>query len=274
MLSSGGVPVIRWGRMAYHEPSMDVVTTNIFEYYFQQPGGITVDEVSRASNVISRSANDIRFLRKDCSQISNYYEWNQEYFQELAAMQKKYIRFKDDVREHMDADIRSTGLTGRTIGVHIRRLMFQYRVKNHPIAVDLEDFIRAVKRLMETGKYDQIFLATEETESLERMQKEFGNRLVYYKDIYRNNIGDTYRSALSERKRHHYLLGYEVLRDAYTLANCQALVAGLSNVSFCAKIMRLSTGIDYTEEIILDNGLARDGMRFDKFYKESEKKYK
>ena len=251
---------------------MDTITTNIFEYYFQQPAEITIDEVSKASNVISRSSNDIRFMRKDYSQISDYYEWNQEYFQELAAMQRKYIHLKNNVEERMTADIDSMGLTGRTIGVHIRRLMLQYHVKDHPVAVDLDDFVNAVKKLIETGRYDQIFLATEEMESLERMQQEFGDRLVYYKDIYRNNIGDTYRSAVSDRKEHHYLLGYEVLRDVYTLANCQALVAGLSNISFCAKIKRLSTETDYMDEIILNNGLAKDGMGFNTFYKKSEKR--
>lgn len=260
--------------MAYHEPSMDAVTTNIFEYYFQQPAGISLEEIAKASNVVIRAANDFRFLRKDYSLISNYYEWNQEYFQELAAMHRKYIHLKDEVGEHMTADIGDIGLTGRAIGVHIRRLMFQHPVKDHPVAVDLKDVISAVKKLMETGKYDQIFVATEETESLEQMQQEFGDCLIYYKDICRNNIGDTFRSAISARKNHHYLLGYEVLRDAYTLAGCQALVAGLSNVSFCAKIMRLSMGADYADEIILDRGIVKDGEECLKWVKRWEKKYK
>lgn len=269
----GGVPVIRWGRMAYHEPSMDAVTSNIFEYYFQQPAGITLDEVSKASNVVSRSSNDVRFLRKDYSQINDYYEWNQEYFQELAEMQKQ-IHFKKDVEERMTADIGSVGLDGRTIGVHIRRIMFKNNLRNHPIAVELDDYVSAVKELLKTGKYDKVFLATEETDSLARMEQEFGEKLIYYKDICRNNIGDTFRTAISERERHHYLLGYEILRDIHTLARCQALVAGLSNVSFCAKIIKLSKDEDYLDEIVLDKGIARAGVRLDKFAKHWEKKLK
>lgn len=269
----GGVPVVRWGRMAYHEPSMDAITTNIFEYYFEQPAGITLDEVSKASNVVSRSSNDLRFMRKDYSQIDDYYEWNQEYFQELAQMQK-HVRFKKNVEERMEADIANVGLTGRTIGVHIRRIIFKNNLRDHPIAVELDDYVSAVKKLLETGKYDKVFLATEETDSLVRMMQEFGEKLIYYKDIYRNNIGDTFRSVSSERKMHHYQLGYEILREIHTLSRCQALVAGLSNVSFCTKIIKLSKDEDFLDEIVLDKGLARDGVRPLKFVKSWEKKLK
>lgn len=271
----GMIPVVRWGKLAYYDSAMDEVTTNVFEYYFHQPTDVTVDDVSKANNVVTnQSRNDYLFLRKGFSipDVDDHYIWSVVRFDEMANMLKKYIRLKDNVEKKMLSDISELGITDKTLGVQIRRVTFQYNIKDHPVGIKLDEFIVGVKKLWETGKYDKVFLATEEEESLKRMQQEFGEYLVYYKDIYRNDIGDTFVSVTSERKYHHYLQGYEVLRDMFTLANCRALVTGLTNVSFCAKIMKLSMDDDYEDECILDKGIAKSGMDGRDFYKMWNKK--
>lgn len=273
----GMIPVVRWGKLAYYDSDMDKVTTNVFEYYYQQPTDVTVDDVFKANNVVTnQSRNDYLFLRDgfSISDVDDHYMWNIVRFKEMAVMMKKYIRLNTCVEENIFADISGLGITDKTLGVQIRRVMFQYNVKDHPYGIGLDEYIHSVKKMWETGKYDKVFLATEEMESLVKMQQEFGEHLVYYKDIYRNDIGDTFISVTSERKYHHYLQGYEVLRDMYTLANCRALVTGLTNVSFCAKIIKLSIDDDYEDECILDKGIAKNGMNGRDFYKMWNKKLK
>ena len=51
------------------------------------------------------------------------------------------------------------------------------------------------------------------------------------------------------------LLGYEVLRDMYTLASCDGLVAGLSQVSYAARICKRSRNEKYDIEMILNKGI-------------------
>lgn len=146
----------------------------------------------------------------------------------------------------------------------MRRISFQYGVKGHLI-------IAAINRLMSTGAYDKIFLVTEKEESLTAMVYRYGEKLVYYKDVIRNNIGDIFLSVVSDWPQHHFLMNYEVLRDACTLAICKSLVAGISNVSISAKIMKLSMKDDYTEEVILSNGLLDRGLRFKKYRRKFKK---
>ena len=62
-------------------------------------------------------------------------------------------------------------------------------------------------------------------------------------------------SASQIVQNHHYRLGYEVLRDMYALAACDGLVAGLSQVVNCARIVKESSGEEYDTLCIINNGI-------------------
>ena len=257
----GMYPVIEWSRsVPYCDKSMDAVTRNPFEYYFQQPVNISLTDLSNVSNLVEAKPKDELFERSNFGCYERGYAWDCKRFEELAMIMQKYIRLTDEVKERIATDLRRMEITERTLGVQVRRISFQNGVKNHPVPVELDDFIAAVAKLMATGKYDKIFLATEEEESLIAMMNRFGEKIVYYKDVIRNNTGDIELSVISNRQRHHFLMGYEVLRDVCALAKCKSLVAGLSNVSINAKIMKLALDSDYSEEVILNNGLVGKGI--------------
>ncbi len=61
--------------------------------------------------------------------------------------------------------------------------------------------------------------------------------------------------SISERPLHHYKLGLEVLRDIYTLANCDSLVCGLSQVSIAAQYINAAIGRKFKKVVILNNGI-------------------
>ena len=58
--------------------------------------------------------------------------------------------------------------------------------------------------------------------------------------------------------------GYEVLRDMYALAFCDGLVAGLSQVVNCARIVKESSGEEYDTLCIINNGINISGKQFTK----------
>ena len=60
------------------------------------------------------------------------------------------------------------------------------------------------------------------------------------------------------------LMGYEVLRDMYALAACDGLVAGLSQVVNCARIVKESSGEEYDTLCIINNGINISGKQFTK----------
>ena len=55
-------------------------------------------------------------------------------------------------------------------------------------------------------------------------------------------------------------MGYEVLRDAYTLASCNSMLCGLSNVSYVTRIIKQSTENNYEKIVVLDKGKVEDGL--------------
>ena len=46
-----------------------------------------------------------------------------------------------------------------------------------------------------------------------------------------------------------------MLRDMYTRAACDGLIAGLSQVSYAARIQKKSVGKEYGDLVILDKGI-------------------
>ncbi|MDE7327733.1 MAG: hypothetical protein K2N63_15890, partial [Lachnospiraceae bacterium] len=125
-----------------------------------------------------------------------------------------------------------------------------------PVWIHAKTFVEPVRKCISGGgEYEQVFLATDSLEAIELFKKEFGDILVFYQDVQRSDGDVGVHEIENSRKNHHYLLGMEVLRDAYTLAACDSLVAGLSNVSFAAQYIKAANGSEYAEVVILDQGL-------------------
>jgi hypothetical protein len=100
-----------------------------------------------------------------------------------------------------------------------------------------------------------VFVATDQTRVLDRFREAFGARAVFYPDARRTRADeDAAFDALSpvERNRDghqlqhlvaadrsgwNWRMAWEVVRDAYTMARCQALLHVVSNVSTAVSYM-------------------------------------
>ena len=124
--------------------------------------------------------------------------------------------------------------------------------------VTVEDFFSAIDEVLgKEGGFDHIFLATDDNTRLEAFKARYGERLSYYEDVHR---GEGTRLAILDaldRENTHYLDGLEALRDMYTLAACDGLIAGLSQISISARIRRLADHGPFEYMKILDKGLYR-----------------
>ena len=113
---------------------------------------------------------------------------------------------------------------------------------------------------MKEYAFQRIFLATDDVDTVNLFKKEFGEKLLTYADVTRSDGEVSVAFSEAGRMNHHYLLGQEVLRDMYTLAKCDGLIAGKSQVSICAYIQKRTTG-DYCYREILDAGYNTDSSR-------------
>lgn len=255
----GMKPVVEYGeKYSYREEHPVNGTENPFEYYFEQPCGIGLEELGKYKGVLcSRKENAALAGRLNKRPGSGGYGMTEEYITALAAVSKKYIRLNETVGAMIEDNLQQTIQNKSVLGVHIRGTDFKKNYNGHPICVGPEEYLREAQDLMnaDDAGYDKVFLATDDSNAIQLFQEAFGDKLVYYKDVTRSDGDETVMKSNSTRENHHYMLGFEVLRDMMTLAACRGLIAGLSQVSYSARIQKKNSGQEYADMRILDKGI-------------------
>ncbi|MBQ6786605.1 MAG: O-fucosyltransferase family protein [Lachnospiraceae bacterium] len=259
------VPVIVWDRnIPYAEDEPIIEKMNPFEYYFQQPVGITEEEALKSYNVILAEEAHITdsFLDVENNGNGSGYKINAIFINQLARIARKYIVMNDTLNNELNREINEVLEGRRTIGVHIRGTDYKQNYNNHPMYVSEEEYIQAIDDLIKKQHYEQIFLATDDQDILNYMIMRYGKKIIYYNDVKR--VSGTESVAFSEdnRKNNKYKLGVEVLRDMLTLSYCDAIVSGVSQVSICAKITKLSRNEKYCDEVELYHGVNKNNKIF------------
>lgn len=249
-------PVIDWSSNCfYSEPEPVNGTDNVFEYYFKQISEIRYSNIESYKNVIYASWSHWYIMSPDRSWENLSYKTRLAQAEKFGVLYKKYFILNQKTQLYIDENLEKKIGKKKTLGVHVRGTDFKKAFDDHPVVISPADFINPAKELLKKHGYEQVFLATDSLEALDLFRKEFGTMLVYYEDVMRSD-GDVGVHCLeNERKKHHYLLGLEVLRDAYTLAACDSLLAGMSNVSFAAQYIKIAEGAKHEEVKILDHGL-------------------
>lgn len=255
-------PYVFYGKdFCYAEKSLINGSYNPFEYYFEQPTGLKYDEVMSASNVVY-APNFHGDIVEQLNQKPFSYEIDEEYIDHMAGVMKRNIRFNAETKNYLEKNIGEIIGNRNVLGIHYRGTDFKQNYNRHPVALTLENQIAKVKEIMESGEYEKIFLATDDVSAIEQYSKTFREQVVYYQDVCRSEDNKSVAFSENKRKHHHYLLGLEVLRDMYTLANCKGLVSGVSQVSNAARIMKRSLGERYTHEVVINMGINHNKKNF------------
>ena len=257
----GFTPYVHWGKKyLYYEQGGINGEENAFLYYFMQTSH--VKKIDKARHLVKSEMRHYEQVKALFGAVS--YEVSEEYVDAMAQMMKKYIRYNEKTEKYLKQHREELLGDKKTLGVHYRGTDFRKQYNNHPVAVQVEQTIEAVKRLFDKKGYEQIFLATDENEAVRRFKEVFGDRVKFYQDTYRDEGGDdSIAFSKSDRAHHKYLLGLEVLRDEYTLVCCDGLVCGYSNVTFIARIMRRGwLEKDYQDYVLIDNGIYHNNNNF------------
>jgi len=252
----GAQPYVRFpSGSLYTEDSAINGTYNAFEYYYNPVSDIRQKDVENGYRVI-------KYQEKQGRGLFNSYE---EYFQQvarLAEIYSKYIRLNSNTEKYLEREISNVISGKRTLGVHIRGTDYKGGYRNHPVAVMLDEYIAEIDKAMETEQYDQVFVATDEQNTIDVINERYGDRTVFFCDVFRSLDGNAVHTSKSDRPQHKYKLGLEVMRDAYCLARCDGLIAGISNVSLFAQIIKKSENGNYSYIKILNKGINKNEKGF------------
>ena len=256
----GMIPYMRWGKgFLYYEPEPVNGTLNAYEYFFDQPSIKSIGEVNESRMVMESKPSQAHMIEVEYK--NELYDMSREYLDDMADMYAKYVHLNKDMDIKIENEIKNLFGEKKTLGVHFRGTDFHMGYKNHPIAVSIEQEIKYAKQALENG-FEQIFLATDEMEAINKFKVELGDKVVFFDDVYRGNSEVSVAFSQDSRNLHRYRLGYEVLRDMYTLSRCSGLIAGLSQVVNCARIVKKSKNENYEYLNIINNGISSKAKSF------------
>lgn len=266
----GLVPVVEFGENTLYSEAVEVNNSkNSFEYYFEPVSDIDYFEATASKNVIKQESIHRLVGNKDFDKTVGMSLYGKEdddfYFTSRADMMKKYIRFKPQVKDYVENSIRSLWEDGKKVlGIHVRGTDMNKGYKGHAKPVSEDEYLTYAEQAIEKNDFEYIFLATDQESTIEKFKEKFGNKLLYYKEVFRSNDGEAIHFSNNSRDLHKYNLGLEVLRDAYSLAACDGLIAGVSNVSIAARIIKRSENKAYDYVNIVNHGFNTSGVSMKK----------
>ena len=263
----GFVPVVdNWDCCSYEEDVPVNGSKIVFEYYFEPLSEVSLKDALNSKNVVASSNPNM-----DISLIENQSEWfhlSNKYIEEMGRIYEKYFRLNPIVKEQMSNDIDGVLRKKHMLGVHFRGTDYKLNVNGHPVSLEISDYYPIIDAAMKKYHFDGIFLASDEMSAIKAISKRYKN-VVFYKDVYRAEGNVSVAFSKDERTLHKYRLGYEVLRDSYTLAACDGLIAGYSQVSVGARINKCSQNKRYRFCYIIDKGVNHNGVDWVKYYNEN-----
>lgn len=269
----GFIPVIEWSGDSWLKEEKSINgTNNIYEYYFQEPTTFGIKDLYESFHVFSTKDNiDLHFIGDyDLGGTSDRtilaaYDVSEEYIQKLGTICRKYIKLNPTVESVMNKgfskifgspyNISNTKKQNRVLGIHIRGTDYALNWHNHPTMVKPEQYKTLIDEAFNTGLFDKAFIATDDLNFLHWFIDIYGEKVIYYKDVFRGTGDFNIAGESQQRENAHYLSGLEPLRDIYTLAYCDGLISGLSGVPLCARIINRSIYKKYLFEKTISNGI-------------------
>jgi hypothetical protein len=214
------------------EAAAELGTRNGWEYYFEQPGGLTLEQALERDPLDSGGNVEGPFVEF----LSTAHA--EETITRGRELVRKYVRVKPEILAQVDA-VLAPGNHPEVLGVHVRGTdMRAGKCWGHPIPAPTEAYIEQARQLDAVHGFQRVFLACDEDETVTRFREVFGERLLTtgaHRTSTAVEVTNDYQWLFgAKRERHKYLLGLEVLLDGLLLSRCGHLLSGASNVPRCA----------------------------------------
>ena len=212
---------------------------NAWEFFFEQPTGISVEESFGSQQVIGVVAGkapdypfaSVAFLQNEYGKLTmwRYYV-------------KKYVRVKKDLQEKIDEIYHGMVKEGdKVCGVLVRGSDYTtMKPQGHPIQPTIEQIIEKVTEVVAAKKCNKIYLSTEEQKIVDKMKSVFGDTLMYVQKAYIDYQGGYLADVNVIDKRQN---GIDYLTQIAILAKCDCIVAGVCSGTVGAAL--LSEGFEY-----------------------------
>lgn len=206
--------------------------SNAWEYFFDQPCGVSLTEARNNDTIIYPSY--LLSLINDLSISWDFVndETKLSYWQSLA---RKYLRFSPSCGQYIDVMRSATfgpmahSTPDKTLGVYCRGTDYlSMRPAGHPIQPTPQQVIDKVREVLAQRELKNIYLVTEDESVLKEFSTAFSERLLYA-DVKRYGTNGKYiwqeEEMLNRSRRTN---GLEYLASIQLLAECNSFIGGVT----------------------------------------------
>lgn len=214
--------------------------SNAWNYYFENVGEVSLEEVYAGDRyVLGEDAPLHLYEGKYC--VGNYRYPTDKAISYYAPIIQENLRLKVELKEELEERWREcVEGTDQILGIHVRGTDMKNNL-GHPMPAAVQNYLDKAREILEEHpKITKIFLATDECNVIENFTEAFRDDKyhLFMNEAFRVwDTGEICKKGVHEtqvehaRPNHKYLLGKEVLQDAYFLSRSDYLLCGHSNIS-------------------------------------------
>jgi len=171
------------------------------------------------------------------------------HIQELRDTAVRYIQPSFDLSSELEQAKRYVLDGHKVLGVHFRG-QEQKTMPYHPLSPTSAQMFAAIEAAIANQHFTRIFVASEDQDYVEAVLQRYPDLAITLPHFRTRSPVNAYR--INPRPMHKYLLGKEILIDAFVLAACDGLVSSTSNVT---EFARAYNNGRYLTDLVIDNGL-------------------
>ena len=238
-LSKGWLPVV--DMQNYPNPYLapeKLGKENSWEYYFEQPLRIGLEQAYDGDNIVLNLARE----------IYPYPDWSMSFFNNANNILTEWrmlvklglLKVKPALMEEITALRQKLfAPNDRVLGVHLRGTDYvAIRPKWHPIPPPVEFALSIIVEKLREWQYNKIYLATEDKNIVQIFKQVFGNVCITFDKAFLDYNPDNWVSAQRiDRDNDHFLQGKEYLTEILLLSTCNSLVAARCSGTVGAMMM-------------------------------------
>lgn len=225
-----------------------VYKDNIWEYFFEQPAGVSLNDIKDEDEVVIKKATTNSpyyftsyFVPKTLDDKSRHCEYTDEVL--------KYFKPCKEMQAYLDEEYKKIiGDEKDILGILCRGSDYiSHRPHMHPIMPEPEKVIEKAKELFEKFHYKKIWLATEDCRIWEMFKNEFQDKIIDFDQqrftiTRKNELLDTHIKKHKDIKNFGYELGRKYLLSMYILSKCKYIIgtrpAGIVAVYLFSKLFK------------------------------------
>ena len=213
---------------------------NAWNYYFENVGAITLAEAYKSGRYVMGPDMPLhRYEGKYC--VGSYRFPTRKAIAYYGPIIEKNLIIKKELTDSFEeAWAKKVSGKDKVLGIHVRGTDMKNNL-GHPMPADISAYLDKARELLENNpEITKVFLATDECNVIAIFEKALQDTrwTLFMNDVFRvwdtegkKHVGVHETKVENARPFHKYLMGKEVLNDAYCLSKCDYLICGHSNVT-------------------------------------------